>query len=67
MEPMAADPNKDVEGNYTLVLEGYDWGPAVKKVILTMSDTISELKATDFTVAVERSAEGVAINGLNTI
>ena len=45
--------------NYTVIVEGYDWGPGVNKVILTMDEEVSEAKAADFSVAVQRSAEGV--------
>lgn len=49
-------------GNYSIIVEGYDWGPAVNKVILSMSETVKEAKAVNFTVTVERSAEAVEMN-----
>lgn len=49
-------------GNYVIVVEGYDWGPAVSKVILSMEETVIETKSGDFSVAVERSAAAVVMN-----
>ncbi|MBL7816845.1 MAG: prolyl oligopeptidase family serine peptidase [Saprospiraceae bacterium] len=42
---------------YTLVIDGYDWGPNVSKVILHLdaADTLVDFK--NFTVAVERSSD----------
>jgi poly(3-hydroxybutyrate) depolymerase len=42
---------------YTLVVDGYDWGPNVSKVILHLdaADTLVDFK--NFTVAVERSSD----------
>ena len=42
---------------YTVVIEGYDWGPAVSKVILPMSEAISSINMNDFTVHVERTSD----------
>ena len=47
------------EGNYTLIIEGYDWGPTVKKVVIPMADLVTEVNTSDFTVSVMRSKEGV--------
>ncbi|MGI9551368.1 MAG: prolyl oligopeptidase family serine peptidase [Aurantibacter sp.] len=58
MEPLA--------GNYTIIVEGHDWGPAVSKVILTMEETVSEANAANFTVAVERSSEGVEMSAVES-
>lgn len=44
---------------YSVIVEGYDWGPGVNKVVLTMEEEVSEAKAANFSVAVERSSEGV--------
>ena len=46
-------------GNYTLIIEGYDWGPAVKKVVLPMSEEVEATNSADFQVTVKRSAKGV--------
>ncbi|MEM7381949.1 MAG: alpha/beta hydrolase-fold protein [Bacteroidota bacterium] len=46
-------------GSYTLVVEGYDWGPAASKVILSIGETLSETTSGNYLVSVKRSAEGV--------
>ena len=46
-------------GDYTLVVKAYDWGPGVNKVVLAMDEEVSETKAANFSVSVERSAAGV--------
>lgn len=45
------------DGDYTLVVEGYDWGPAVSKVILHLSDTTSVANATNFSIGVKRESD----------
>ena len=45
------------DGDYTLVVEGYDWGPAVSKVILHLSDTTSVANATNFSIDVKRESD----------
>ena len=52
------DCNYD-EASYTLILEGYDWGPAVKKVVLPTVELTTKANARDYTIDVERSADGV--------
>jgi predicted esterase len=42
---------------YTLIVEGYDWGPAASKVILELDTPVKEVDFKDFTVAVERSSD----------
>ena len=42
---------------YTLVVEGYDWGPAVNKVVLHLDEKSKSVDFKDFTVAVERSSD----------
>lgn len=42
-------------GNYTLVIEGYDWGPAASKVILAVSDSVSVVNGTDYDVLVNKA------------
>ncbi len=49
----------NVDGQYTLVIEGFDWGPAAKKVVLDMDETLSEANYRDYRVTVTRSAPGV--------
>ena len=46
-------------GEYVLLIEGYDWGPGVNKVVLSLETSATETSAGDFSVTVERSAEGV--------
>lgn len=50
--------NKNIQskdqGEYTLIIEGFDWGAAVSKVILSMKDSINTTSGNDFTVEVER-------------
>lgn len=60
---VSPDPNTEVfAGNYAIVIEGYDWGPAVSKVVISMDETIAETKASNFLVQVERRAEGAVLN-----
>eukprot|EP01035_Chromulina_nebulosa_P032090 gene32090-42828_t len=40
---------------YTLVVEGFDWGPAANKVILSLDAPTAMVDFKDFTVSVERS------------
>ncbi len=48
--------------DYTLVINGYDWGPAANKVILSVGDKLTEVNDADFDVKVERSFEGVQMD-----
>lgn len=46
-------------GDYTLVIEGFDWGPAVNKVILNLEKTVTETNPSEFVVyASRKSADG---------
>lgn len=47
--------------DYTLVVEGFDWGPAVNKVILTLDTPTAAVDFKDFTVTVERSSDCATI------
>jgi len=50
------EPNpKTINGDYTLVVEGYDWGAAASKVILSLPDNITEASSEDFEVTVSKS------------
>ncbi len=49
-------------GNYTVVIEGYDWGPAVSRVVVPVGETVTEAQSANYTVAVQRSAEGVEMS-----
>ena len=44
-------------GTYTAVIEGFDWGAAVSKVILPLESSISELNGTDYDVLAERHSD----------
>lgn len=46
-----------VNGEYTLVITGHDWGPAVSKVIIDLNESVSETNYKDFSVFVKRSSE----------
>lgn len=48
---------------YFIVVDGYDWGPGVSKVILSMGETVSSVNPEDYRVYVERSSECVEIKG----
>lgn len=43
-------------GEYTLVIEGFDWGPAVNKVILNMGETVTSSKPSEFVVYASRNS-----------
>jgi predicted esterase len=45
------------QGTYTLVVEGFDWGPAVNKVVLSMGDTVNNADAEDYVVYATRSID----------
>ena len=44
-------------GEYAVIIEGYDWGAAVSKVILPMEETVTSVEIDDFSVQVERKSE----------
>ena len=44
-------------GNYTLVVEGFDWGPANSKVILANTQELNYVYHNQFSVVVTRSSE----------
>ena len=45
------------DGEYGVVIEGYDWGPAVSKVILSLAEPVSSVDWNDYKVMVQRSSE----------
>lgn len=49
--------SSETDGAYTLVVEGFDWGAAASKVILSLEETISEVDGNDFEVLVKRSTD----------
>ncbi|MEI9921335.1 MAG: alpha/beta hydrolase-fold protein [Bacteroidota bacterium] len=44
-------------GNYKQVIEGFDWGPAVNKVILSLDDTTSFVNAGEYLVFASRKSQ----------
>jgi len=44
-------------GEYTLIIEGYDWGPAVSRVVLSTDEELTEASAGDYAVAASRYTE----------
>ena len=47
--------HKITNGEYTLVVEGFDWGAAASKVVLSLKDSISTVDGRNFEVFVHRS------------
>jgi poly(3-hydroxybutyrate) depolymerase len=45
------------QGQYTLVIEGFDWGPHASKTILALDTEVQNATASDFTVYVNRSSD----------
>lgn len=45
-------------GSYTTIVEGYDWGPAVNKVVLSVEEPVTSAIAENYAVSVQRSVEG---------
>lgn len=43
-------------GTYKIVVEGFDWGAGVNKVILALNDTTSKVNAADYTVFASRKS-----------
>jgi len=42
---------------YTVVIEGYDWGPAVSKVIIPMGAPVTSVAFDDYAIQVERKSD----------
>jgi predicted esterase len=57
----AAQDGPATGGEYTVVVEGFDWGPGVSKVILSLGESVSSASAHDYTVAVKRSTDCVEL------
>jgi len=61
-EANSLNPNQETtDGHYTLVIEGFDWGAAASKVILTMEDSVSEVNGDAFEVLVKKSTSCVEL------
>lgn len=55
-EPAPTIINPQTEnGDYTLIIEGFDWGPAASKVILSLGETVSQVNGADYEVAVSKA------------
>ncbi len=71
--PICQYANNTAEsGTYTLVVEGFDWGPAANKVILTLEDSVSTVQQADYTITAHKSAgckevEAVLSSGERTV
>ena len=50
-------------GSYILVVDGYDWSPAVSKVILSMGETVSGVDPGNYAVFASRQSECVELTG----
>jgi poly(3-hydroxybutyrate) depolymerase len=50
-----------VPGEYRWVVEGFDWGPAINKVILSLDESVKETNAANYQVYATRSLEGAEI------
>ncbi|MDF9797947.1 putative esterase [Catalinimonas alkaloidigena] len=46
-------------GEYTAIIEGYDWGPAVNKVVLHLDETVTSADYQAYSVFVERHTDCV--------
>ncbi len=56
MMVLAVDPVLPAPAKYKLIVEGFDWGPAVSKVILPVTQAPKDLSMADFEVYVSRSS-----------
>ncbi|MFN3998434.1 prolyl oligopeptidase family serine peptidase [Algoriphagus sp.] len=55
-EPLHEEVTPPFAGEYTLVIEGFDWGPAVNKVVLSMGETVKETNSSEFAVYASRNS-----------
>lgn len=56
---LAQEDTSAATGEYTAIVEGYDWGPAVSKAVLSLDETVTSANYQDYSVAVERKTECV--------
>lgn len=49
------------DGEYGIVIEGYDWGPAVSKVILSLDEPTTSVNWNNYNVMVQRSSDCATI------
>jgi poly(3-hydroxybutyrate) depolymerase len=50
-------------GEYTMVVDGYDWGPGVSKVILSMEETVYSVDPGNYAVYASRHSDCVELTG----
>ena len=55
----------NAQGEYTLHVEGFDWGPAVNKVTFPFDKQISAVQAAEFTVFANRKTSQGEIHKIN--
>ncbi len=53
---LAAENQPLSTGNYRLIIEGFDWGPQVNKVVIGLPQATKEVNSTDYEVFVTRSS-----------
>lgn len=51
------------EGDYRLVIDGFDWGPTVSQVILSLDEAVSSADMQQYQVMAERSTDLTDIKG----
>lgn len=49
--------NLTAPNSYTLIVEGYDWGPAANKVILPMNKTVTSFQKEEYKISVTKIAK----------
>ncbi len=59
---LAEAQESNADQSYTLVVEGYDWGPATSKVILHLSDTTSVAEGANYSIDVLRESDCLDAN-----
>jgi len=52
-------PGQEARGRYSIVVEGYDWGAGVSKVVLSLGDSVSSASALGYRVFVTRHTDCV--------
>ncbi|WP_088340651.1 prolyl oligopeptidase family serine peptidase [Robiginitalea sediminis] len=52
-----AEPAPEPAGQYRIVVEGFDWGPAVNKVVLDFGQTLDSVPEGSFTVLATRKTD----------
>lgn len=56
-------PTEDKEvGPYTLIIEGFDWGPAVNKVVIPMGKEVSQADKRHYQVTASRKAKQAGVD-----